>query len=177
MPEELDRTRSGFQYQRENGMGRYITVFDGAEQPYRVDLMSFRKPEVVFGVSPSGRLVNTRHLYADPARWAKAGTVDYFAPQIYWSTGRDDEAEFGKVLLSWKGIARGIPVYVGLAAYKHDEAYNRGQDAPYMNLSEFGKEVDLCRNAGYIDGHIWFRAEHIAREEIKAYILSELYGG
>ena len=135
------------------------------------------KPEVVFGVSPSGRLVNTRHLYADPARWAKAGTVDYFAPQIYWSTGRDDEAEFGKVLLSWKGIARGIPVYVGLAAYKHDEAYNRGQDAPYMNLSEFGKEVDLCRNAGYIDGHIWFRAEHIARDEIKAYILSELYGG
>ena len=135
------------------------------------------RPGAVFGVSPSGRLVNTRHLYADPARWAKAGTVDYLAPQIYWATGRTDEAEFGKVLDSWKYISRGIPVYVGIAAYKHDDAYYRGQDMPYMHLSEFGKEIDLCRAAKYVDGHIWFRAEHVAREEIKAYILSEIYGG
>jgi len=134
------------------------------------------KPEVVFGVSPSGRLVNTRALYADPARWAKAGTVDYFAPQIYWSTGRDDEAEFGKVLSSWKDISKGIPTYIGIAAYKHGEEYYRGKDVPYMNLSEFKKEIDMCRSTEYVQGHIWFRARHIAAEELKAYILSELYG-
>ena len=152
---------------------RYRTIDNVVETLYNTthDI----KPGAVFGVSPAGRLVNTRHLYADPKRWAKAGTVDYFAPQIYWSVDRTDAAAFGKVLNSWKGFTGDIPVYVGIAAYKHNEAYYRGQDLPYQNMSEFSRELDLCRQAPYVKGHIWFRAQDIVKDEFTAYILSDLY--
>ena len=60
------------------------------------------------------------------------------------------------------------------AAYKY---YGKtiGQDAPYISLSEFRREIDLCRQAWYVKGHIWFRTENILQDEFKAYILSELY--
>lgn len=129
---------------------------------------------LVFGVSPSGRLVNTCRLYADPRMWVNEGTVDYLAPQIYWAIGRSDAAAFDLVLDSWRFIAKGVPVYVGLAAYKY-YGKTTEQDAPYISLSEFRREIDLCRQAWYVKGHIWFRTENILQDEFKAYILSELY--
>ena len=129
---------------------------------------------LVFGVSPSGRIVNTCRLYADPRMWVNEGTVDYLAPQIYWAIGRSDAAAFDLVLDSWRFIAKGVPVYVGLAAYKY-YGKTTGQDAPYISLSEFRREIDLCRQAWYVKGHIWFRTQNILQDEFKAYILSELY--
>lgn len=133
------------------------------------------KPNVVFGVSPAGRLSNTRHLYADPERWVNEGTVDYLAPQIYWAIGRGDAAAFETVLDSWRFVAKGVPVYVGIAAYKHNDAYYRGKDLPYMSMSEFKRELEMCRETWYVKGHIWFRTKNILEDEFKAYILSELY--
>jgi uncharacterized lipoprotein YddW (UPF0748 family) len=130
---------------------------------------------LVFGVSPSGRLVNTCRLYADPRMWVNEGTVDYVAPQIYWAIGRTDAAAFEQVLESWRFIAKGVPVYVGIAAYKYVQGINRGQDAPYVSLAEFKRELDLCRDAWYVKGHIWFRTNDILRDDFRSYILSELY--
>ena len=133
------------------------------------------RPDVVFGVSPSGRLVNTCHLYADPRLWVNEGSVDYLAPQIYWAIGRTDAAAFEQVLDSWAFVSKGVPVYVGLAAYKYAQGITRGQDAPYLSLAEFKKELDLCRAAWYVKGHIWFRTKDVLRDDFRAYILSELY--
>ena len=129
----------------------------------------------VFGVSPSGRLINTCHLYADPRMWVAEGSVDYLAPQIYWAIGRTDAAAFEKVLPVWSFIADGVPVYVGIAAYKYAQGINKGQDSPYLSLTEFGRELKLCRDAWYVKGHIWFRTKDILQDDFKAYILSELY--
>lgn len=129
----------------------------------------------VFGVSPSGRLVNTCRLYADPRMWVNEGTVDYLAPQIYWAIGRDDDAAFEKVLESWQFFSKGVPVYVGLAAYKYAGGITKGPDAPYLSIGEFKKELELCREAWYVKGHIWFRTSDILRDDFKTYILSELY--
>ena len=54
MAEQLDKTLSGYQYKRETGAGRFITVFDGGAQPYQVDLAAFGKAEVTFGRAGEG---------------------------------------------------------------------------------------------------------------------------
>ena len=54
MAEQLGKTLSGYQYKRESGAGRFITVFDGGAQPYRVDLAAFGKAEVTFGRAGEG---------------------------------------------------------------------------------------------------------------------------
>jgi len=133
------------------------------------------RPDVVFGVSPSGRLVNTCRLYADPRMWVGDGTVDYLAPQIYWAIGRNDAAAFEQVLDSWSFVSKGVPVYVGLAAYKYAQEINKGLDAPYLSLTEFKRELELCRKAWYVKGHIWFRTLDVLRDDFRSYILSELY--
>ena len=133
------------------------------------------RKDVVFGVSPSGRLANTCRLYADPRMWVKDGSVDYLAPQIYWAIGRGDGAAFETVLDSWRFISNGVPVYVGLAAYKYAQGYTKGLDAPYLSLGEFKKELDLCRSAWYVKGHIWFRTKDVLQDDFRTYILSELY--
>ena len=132
------------------------------------------KPEALFGVSPSGLIANTSRLYADPRRWAAEGYPDYLIPQIYWSTDRGDNAAFEIALAQWKGL--GIPLYAGLAAYKHDPAYSRRKkDSAYKNLSEFAKELEICRNCGYVNGHVWFRARYILQEDFFKYISETLY--
>ena len=133
------------------------------------------RKDVVFGVSPSGRLANTCRLYADPRMWVSGGYVDYLAPQIYWAIGRGDAAAFEQVLESWRFVSKGVPVYVGLAAYKYAQGYTKGLDAPYLSLGEFKKELDLCRSAWYVKGHIWFRTNDVLQDDFRSYILSELY--
>ena len=124
------------------------------------------KPDALFGVSPSGLIANTSRLYADPRRWAAGGYPDYLIPQIYWSTDRGDNAAFASALGEWKS----------LGAYKHDPAYSRRKkDSAYKNLSEFAKELEICRNCGYANGHVWFRARYILQEDFFKYISETLY--
>ena len=107
--------------------------------------------------------------------WVNEGTVDYLAPQIYWAIGRGDAAAFEQVLDSWNFVSKGVPVYVGLAAYKYAQEINSGLDAPYVSLAEFKRELDMCRKAWYVKGHIWFRTLDVLRDDFRSYILSELY--
>lgn len=135
------------------------------------------RPGAVFGVSPQGRISNTCRLYADPRRWVREGSVDYLLPQIYWSIGRGDFAAFPKVLKEWQGVMNGIPLYIGIAAYKHDRIFCRRKvDSGFADVEEYGRQVEMVRNCWYASGHVWFRARDILeREDLRDYILLNLY--
>lgn len=125
------------------------------------------KPGAVFGVSPAGRLALTDALYADPRQWVSAGTIDYLAPQIYWTIERADFAAFDTVLESWKPIVKDVPMFIGLAAYKHEAAV--GKDSHFADLSEFSRQLALCRDSKEVLGHIWFRPKFMLKSDFVMY--------
>lgn len=135
------------------------------------------KEGAVFGVSPQGLIVNTCMLYADPKRWVSEKSLDYLVPQLYWSMDRGDAAAFPKALEEWKELAEEIPLYIGIAAYKHNPIfYRRKKDSGFKNVAEFKRQIDLLRSTTYTNGHVWFRARDILeREELRNYIVSQIY--
>ena len=106
------------------------------------------KPHVQYGISPFGiwrnkgqdstgsdtnGMSNYDDIYADTRQWIKDGSIDYIAPQIYWS--RSYKAANYSKLLDWWGrevqtYAKAHPVnlYIGMADYKvgndADKAWN-----------------------------------------------------
>jgi len=130
---------------------------------------------LAFGVSPSGRLYNTSKLYADPSHWTSQGNVDYLIPQIYWTIERGDVAAFDRVTAEWKSVVEpyGIPMFTGLAAYRWGET--KGIDAAFASLSEFTRQVDICRSTPYVKGHVWFRTEHLLRKGFREYVMDNIY--
>ena len=134
------------------------------------------RPGAVFGVSPRSRSELYLAQYADPARWVRAGTVDYLIPQIYWTLGRDDAAAFETVLKQWDGLAGEVPVYVGIAAYKmHESYYSLPKNEDFQYVDEFVRQVDVCRKAPGCQGHVWFRAESILRPGLYDSIKNTIY--
>ena len=83
-------------------------------------LLHRQHPEMVFGVSPQGNLVNNEKLSADVVHWCTVkGFVDYICPQIYFSP--DNPAlGFEDALNDWLSLdfADDVKLYVGLAGYK-----------------------------------------------------------
>ena len=135
------------------------------------------RPDAVFGVSPQGRIANTCRLYADPRRWVRDGSVDYLLPQLYWSIGRGDFAAFPRVLKEWQGVMNGLPLYIGIAAYKHDPIFSRRRvDSAFAEVEEFGRQINLVRDCWYASGHVWFRTRDILeREDLRDYIILDIY--
>lgn len=120
-----------------------------------------------FGISPAGRLENTLKLYADPRRWVAQGTVDYLVPQIYWQHGHPI-ADFKTVLDSWEEIVGKVPVYIGLAAYRF------GQTG-FESMDEFVLQVKECRDAPWVQGHVWFRTLHLLQSDFLDVLKTEIY--
>lgn len=118
--------------------------------------------EGIFGVSPGGRLVNTLRLYADPRCWIDEGTIDYLIPQIYWQHGHP-VADFPTVLASWEEIMCGVPMYVGLAAYRLGQ---KGFDT----TDEFKAQIEDCRNASWVNGHAWFSTKCILTDDFRKFL-------
>ena len=125
------------------------------------------KPTAVFGVSPAGRLVNTLRLYADPRRWVAAGSVDYLVPQIYWYHGHKI-ADFKTVLDSWETIVGDVPMFTGLAAYRLGET-------GFESMAEFVRQVQDCRNASWVQGHVWFRTNFILNNSFLPSLTRDIY--
>ncbi len=118
------------------------------------------KADGVFGVSPAGRLVNTNNLYADPRMWIEEGTIDYLVPQLYWTIDRGDYAAFDMLLRDeWTPIMKGVPLVIGLAAYRHWEA--TGNDKAFSDINQYVRQLELCRTNNAVAGHVWFRTAHI----------------
>jgi uncharacterized lipoprotein YddW (UPF0748 family) len=125
------------------------------------------KPNATFGISPAGRLENTLKLYADPRRWVKQKTVDYLVPQIYWPHGHRI-ADFKKVLDSWEDIVKDVPMFTGLAPYR------KGQTG-FESMAEYERQVQECREAPYVQGHIWFRTVHILDDDFLPTLKNSIY--
>ena len=72
---------------------------------------------------------------------------------------------------------QGLPLYIGLAAYKHDPMFwRRRVDSGFRNVEEFGRQIEMVRSCGYAGGHVWFRAQDLLeREDLKEYILDNIY--
>ena len=134
------------------------------------------RPGAVFGVSPRSRSDLYLPQYADPARWAKAGTIDYVVPQIYWTIERADFAAFDTVLKGWNGLVGSVPVFAGIAAYKMEKSYyTQAKNEDFQFVEEFVKQVQVCRDAAWCGGHVWFRTESILRTDLNACIKNTIY--
>lgn len=122
-------------------------------------------PKVCFGISPSGRRENSLDLYADPLVWLNGKWIDYLAPQIYWEYGHAT-ADFGKQAKYWNDNASGVPMMIGIAAYKYkDPAF-----PAFGTVSEFGRQIDETRNLTNIMGCIWFRVKFLDSAALRTFI-------
>ena len=107
----------------------------------------------IFGISPQGNIENNRKMGADVVTWlSKRGYVDYICPQIYWtdSYGKNGNVTmFSNRLAAWKALdTAGIPMYVGLAAYRAGQpsVSDPGWGRSSSNLAG---QVLKAENAGY----------------------------
>lgn len=122
------------------------------------------KPGVLFGISPSGRRENSLNLYADPFVWMDNKWIDYLAPQIYWEFGHAT-ADFGNVSSFWNSNAKGIPIIVGIAAYKFkDPAY------PAYTISEFERQVGTVRSSSNLYGCFWYRMKYLEQVDLHNFL-------
>ncbi|MFS0780723.1 family 10 glycosylhydrolase [Bacillus sp. 1P06AnD] len=135
------------------------------------------KSHVQFGISPFGvwrnksvdstgsntkALSNYDDLYADTRQWIKAGTIDYIAPQVYWS--RSSTAANYSILLDWwskevQTYAKVHPVnlYIGMADYK----VGKDTDKAWSNKAELPNQVIANRNNQIALGQMHFSLKDI----------------
>lgn len=134
------------------------------------ETVSRLKPWVKFGVSPSGIYRNSTNpaigtdtrglehytsLYADTRRWLQEGWVDYIAPQVYWNIGFYPTADYQVIVPWWNNNAYGRHIYIGMAAYRVNEA------GAWRNPSEIPNQVRLNRSYPNVQGGIFFRTLHL----------------
>jgi len=121
-------------------------------------------PSCRFGVSPFGIWANETSntpvkgslssgfesyfsLYCDPLTWAKEGTVDYLAPQDYWSfnTGA---APFDNIARWWNANLDGtnVDLYIGHAVYK----------AASFTRNEIPIQIEFARSLLKYKGSIFY---------------------
>jgi uncharacterized lipoprotein YddW (UPF0748 family) len=118
------------------------------------------KPDVVYGVSPFGfwqpqpdidiTVFNAYdQLYADSRKWLQDGTVDYFAPQLYWETARKGQSF--PVLLNWWRAqnTKKLFIWPGIAAYRI------GSTATFTS-GEIANQINETRKDGLTTGAIYF---------------------
>ncbi len=119
------------------------------------------KPGVLFGISPSGRRENSLDLYADPFVWLQNKWVDYLAPQVYWEFGHAT-ADFGKQASFWNSNSYGVPMVIGIAAYKYkDSSY-----PAFGTVAEFDRQIEAVRDYTNLSGCFFFRMKFIENAEM-----------
>ncbi len=106
-----------------------------------------------FGVAPFGIWKNLSgedgathglesyyELYCDTLAWCEAKTVDFIAPQIYWSCD-SDTASFTALALWWSKQLEGkdIDLIISHAAYRYAEDFAPGE---LTRQTEFAKGLD-----------------------------------
>ncbi|WP_250675290.1 family 10 glycosylhydrolase [Paraclostridium ghonii] len=123
------------------------------------------KPQVKFGVSPSGIWKNkssdqngsdTRGKesyysdYADTIGWIKNNYVDYVVPQLYWQIGYSI-ADYSKLVSWWSNQVNGsnVDLYIGQGIYKDEVA------------SEIDKQLNLNNQYYQIKGSFFYSTSDI----------------
>lgn len=128
------------------------------------------KDDVIFGISPSGRIENALALYANPLTWLQNGWIDYLAPQIYWEIGHST-ADFDRLARYWNTNSFSKPIFPGVAAYKFGDS----QYPAYASMTQFYNQVELCRSLPNIKGVCWYRSQNILGSSFASYLLSTIY--
>lgn len=135
-------------------------------------------PTIQFGISPFGvwrnrqddpRGSDTRtnatsydDLYGDALAWAASGTVDYLAPQLYFSVGYEP-ADYATLLEWWtEQTPAQTRLLIGQAAYK----VGNNHDIRWDNLEELPRQVSRNRATNRVDGSIYFSARSILQNEL-----------
>ncbi|MEL6667491.1 MAG: family 10 glycosylhydrolase [Bacteroidota bacterium] len=135
-------------------------------------------PTIQFGISPfgiwrnqqddpRGSLTRTQatsydDLYGDALAWAESGTVDYLAPQLYWSIGYE-AADYAHLLDWWtENTPENTRLLIGQAAYK----VGNNHDTRWDNLEELPRQVNRNRASQRVSGSIYFSARSILQNEV-----------
>ncbi|MEG2789704.1 MAG: family 10 glycosylhydrolase [Romboutsia sp.] len=145
------------------------------------------KPNVEFGVSPSGIWRNKSSDitgsdtngkqsyssdYADTRTWIKQGLVDYITPQVYWPIGYK-AADYSKLIPWWANEVRGsnVDLYIGQGVYKQGEESNSGQNV----AAEIKNQINLNREYSEVKGSMYFSARDIIKNTKLQSDMKELY--
>lgn len=151
------------------------------------------KPHVQYGISPFGiwrnkgqdstgsntnGMSNYDDIYADTRQWIKDGSIDYIAPQIYWS--RNHKAANYSVLLDWWGrevktYAKVHPInlYIGMANHK----VGNDSDTAWNNKTELISQVIANRANKNAQGQMHFSLRSINNNALgyASYLKQQLY--
>ncbi|MEJ7849638.1 MAG: family 10 glycosylhydrolase [Pyrinomonadaceae bacterium] len=106
------------------------------------------KPQIMYGISPFGiwqpvpeqgieGLNAYTGLFADSRKWLRDGTVDYFAPQLYWETARRSQS-FPVLLEWWKSQnIKKRHIWPGIAPYRigRNENWTAGEIVDQIKLT------------------------------------------
>jgi uncharacterized lipoprotein YddW (UPF0748 family) len=97
----------------------------------------------------------TDGVFADTWKWVKEETVDYMAPQLYWSFDHPD-APYGELARWWASVAEGthVDLYIGHASYKH--ITNGDNEPAWMNPEEILNQLRFNQKYPRINGSIFF---------------------
>lgn len=143
------------------------------------------KPNVEFGVSPSGIWKNkssdptgsdTRGFehysksYADSRTWIREGLIDYIVPQIYWTIGYS-AADYSKLVSWWSNEVKGynVDLYIGQGVYRQG-----GSDS--LNIaSEIKQQINLNRKYSEVKGSMYFSTRDILNNEKLQNDIKDLY--
>lgn len=123
------------------------------------------KPNVKFGVSPSGIWKNKDSDpsgsdtngkesyysdYADTLNWVNNNYIDYIVPQIYWNIGYKI-ADYSKLINWWSNKLDGknVDLYIGHGIYKDVVA------------NEIDKQIDLNNQYQTIKGSVFYSTSDI----------------
>lgn len=145
------------------------------------------KPNVKFGVSPSGIWRNkssdstgsdTRGSesystqYADTRYWIKNNLIDYVTPQLYWPIGYS-VADYSKLVSWWANEVSGsnANLYIGQGIYKQGTGDWVGQDI----AGQIIQQVNLNRQYSNVKGSMYFSAKDITSNKKLQEDLKTLY--
>ncbi len=129
------------------------------------------KPNVQFGISPSGNIKRCYDLGADVKTWAsEKGYVDYLCPQIYWSPDFQ-VMPFEKTAAEWKKLIKNnnVNLYCGLALYKINSDADKGTWKHRKNI--IADEIKISKNLQY-NGVILYSWSYLNSESTKQEIES-----
>ena len=145
-------------------------------------------PSVRVGISPFGiwrpgnptgitGLDAYGSIYADSKHWLQRGWVDYFAPQLYWSTS--STGQNFSALLGWWAQQNALKrhLWPGLASYR----VNDGSSSAYA-ATEIPAQITLTRQqaaaSGYFAGSVLYNTTSIKNDVggVRSLLTAGVYG-
>ena len=133
------------------------------------DLITTKKPGVVFSIAPFGiwrnstsdpagsdssGLQNYDDLYADVRKWCQEGWIDLIAPQLYNATS-NYAMNYSKMLQWWNQNAFKAKLAIGHGVYRFGVP---AEGASYQSADELTRQMDQLRASSNVIGSFHYNA-------------------